>query len=223
MSTLAASGTNLFAGIHLYGFFLSTDNGTSWSNIFTGCDVTSLTVSGQNLFAGLFRNWESGGVLLSTNNGTNWTSAGLTNKVVFALTDNGTNLFAGTYRGGVFRSTDHGTRWSEANNGLTDSTVNAFAVWGTKVFVGTENGVFLSTDNGTRWAAAGLESNSIGVLAISGTNLFAGTGSRFGGRGTGMWRRPLSELVEMWTKPGVRFPNSILLRRIIRIHSIPRR
>jgi hypothetical protein len=122
----------------------------------------------------------------------------LTNKVVFALAVNGTNLFAGTYRGGVFRSTDNGTSWSEANNGLTDSTVNAFEVWGTSVFAGTDNGVFLSTDNGTSWTVAGLESTSVGVLAISGTNLFAGTGSRYvGPRGTGLWRRPLSELVDV--------------------------
>ena len=50
----AVSGTNLFAGTG-DGVFLSTDNGTSWTQASTGLTstlVSALAVSGTNLFAG---------------------------------------------------------------------------------------------------------------------------------------------------------------------------
>jgi photosystem II stability/assembly factor-like uncharacterized protein len=53
---LAASGSNLFAGIGSdSGVYLSTDNGTTWSSVGTGLSGTAvyaLAVSGDNLFAG---------------------------------------------------------------------------------------------------------------------------------------------------------------------------
>ena len=83
--SLAVSGTNLFAGTY-GGVFLSTNNGTSWTQVNTGLtntNVRSLAVSGTNLFAGT----EGGGVFLSTNNGTSWTqvNTGLTNTNVRSL------------------------------------------------------------------------------------------------------------------------------------------
>jgi hypothetical protein len=82
---------------------LSTDNGTSWSQVNTGMTNSSLhalIVSGTNLFAAT-----EGGVFLSTNNGTSWTAVntGLTDIYVCALAVSGTNLFAGTAADGVWR------------------------------------------------------------------------------------------------------------------------
>ena len=44
-------------------------------------------------------------------------------------------------------------------------------------FAGTDGGVFLSTNNGTSWTAVntGLTDTDVYALAVSGTNLFAGT------------------------------------------------
>ncbi len=70
----AVSGTNLFAG-GLGGVFLSTNNGTSWTQVNTGLTSTavlSLAVLGTNLFAGT----SGEGVFLSTNNGSRWASVG---------------------------------------------------------------------------------------------------------------------------------------------------
>jgi hypothetical protein len=61
---------------------------------------------------------------------------------------------------------------------LTNSSVYALAVSGTKLFAATGGGgVLLSTDNGTSWtqASTGLTNNAVHTLAVSGTNLFAGT------------------------------------------------
>jgi hypothetical protein len=54
ISTLAVSGTNIFAGTNI-GVFVSTDNGTSWTAVnlgLTSTNIQALAVSDSNLFAG---------------------------------------------------------------------------------------------------------------------------------------------------------------------------
>ncbi|MBM2845447.1 MAG: Regulator, partial [Bacteroidetes bacterium] len=189
-----ALGMNLFAGT-LTGVFLSTNHGTNWTTTGLRRQVNSLVISseaggsGMNLFAG-----SSNGVFLSTDTGISWTwvSEGLTNTFVWslaathAMVGSGMTLFAGT-EGGAFLSTDKGTSWTAARAGLTDTVVRSLAVSpsvggsGTNLFAGTfRGGVFLSTNNGTSWTAVntGLPPNTtVSVLAVSGSNLFAGTSS----------------------------------------------
>ena len=192
---LAVSGTNLFAGTS-GGVFLSTNNGTSWTAVNTGLInvtkrsryVETLAISGTNLFAGT-----DDGVFLSTNNGTSWNAvnSGLTNTSINVLAISSTNLFAGT-GDGVFLSTNNGTSWTAENTGLTYVGAEALAVSGTNLFDGNVEGVFLSTNNGTSWAAASRGANNIynvNTLTISGTYLYAGTIDN------GVWRRPLSEMI----------------------------
>ena len=55
ISCLIVNGTNLFAGTYDAGVFLSTNNGTSWTEVNSGLTSTvveALAVSGTNLFAG---------------------------------------------------------------------------------------------------------------------------------------------------------------------------
>jgi hypothetical protein len=201
VNCFAVLGTSLFAGTDAGGAYLSTNDGTSWTQVKTGLTNTriwSIAVfpasggtGGTNLFAGT-----AGGVFLSANNGTSWTavSTGLTNTNVRALAvspaSGGTNLFAGTFGGGVFLSTNNGTSWGAVSTGLTNTNVVALAISpasggsGEKLFAATSTGgVFLSTNNGTSWTAVnnGLTNPSVPALAVSpaidgsGTNLFAGT------------------------------------------------
>ena len=178
ISTLSASGLNLFAGTVGAGILLSTDNGTSWTAVNAGLgnsQVRSLAVSGTNLFAGT-----DGGVFLSTNNGASWAGAstGLTGGSVYALAVSGTNLFASTVTQ-VSVSTDIARSWTTASGGLASSTIYSLAVSGTNLFAGTyDAGVFLSTNYGVSWTQ--VNSNlprTVYALAVSGTNLFAGTRS----------------------------------------------
>ena len=103
ISALAVSDTNLFAGVDGGGVFLSTNNGTNWTQADSGLTntyVIALAVNGTDLFAGT-----PGGVFLSTNKGIRWSVAdsGLTNTFIQALAVSGTNLFAGTQGGGVWK------------------------------------------------------------------------------------------------------------------------
>ncbi|MCX6122023.1 MAG: FG-GAP-like repeat-containing protein [Ignavibacteriales bacterium] len=176
---LAISGMNLFAATD-GGVFLSTNNGTNWNYYNTGLPNTlvfSFAISGTNIFAGTLN-----GVFLSTNNGLIWSEVnnGLTDKYVNDIVITGTNIFAGTNNGGIFLSTNNGASWTAVNSGLSilpGTGVYALVASGSNIFAGTWSGVFLSTNNGASWSAVntGLTSTIIKALAMSGTNLFAGT------------------------------------------------
>jgi hypothetical protein len=144
---------------------------------------------------------KGGGIFLSTDGGTNWTAvnSGLTFKDmnVYSLAVSSSNIFAGTsgndiyQSGGVFLSTDNGTNWTAVNSGLTTWDVYCLAVKGSNIFAGTKyGGVFLTTNMGASWTAvnSGLTNMYVYSLAIIGNNIFAGT------FGSGVWRRPLSEM-----------------------------
>jgi hypothetical protein len=169
--------------------------GSIWGLVNPGLpnsNVLSFAVSSSNLVAGT-----AGGVYLSSDNGTSWNSlnSSLPNGSVYALAFSGVNLFAGTYGSGIYHSTNFGGSWTPENIGLSYSYIVALAVSGANVFAGTyggtTGGVFLSTNNGTGWAAVNTELANRNVYALTpfGGNLFAGTD------GSGIWRRPLSDMV----------------------------
>jgi hypothetical protein len=209
------SGTSLFAGTY-GGVFISTNDGSSWTGAWPNA-VWALAVSGAKLYVAAY----CGYVYLSTNNGSSWMEADYNFRnpwvgcydqlVVNVLAASDTNLFAGTADGGVFLTTNRGTSWTAVNNGLTNGTnyypaVNAFAFYNTDVFAGTDYGVFLSTDCGSGWSQIGLSNNNILALAVSGSNLFAGTGS-------GVWRRPLSEIITSVSLPLAELPTRFSLNQ----------
>ena len=143
--------------------------------------ISSLAASGTNLFAGT-----GGGVYLSTNNAISWTKISTPFSSFECMTQIGANLFAGTSEG-VFLSTNNGASWTAVDSGLPGILdIDSFASSGIDVFAGSwYNGVFLTTNNGTSWTAVntGLTNTNVQSLAVSGTNLFAGTysSSVFGG------------------------------------------
>jgi hypothetical protein len=81
---------------------------------------------------------------------------------------------------------------------------------GTTLFAGTlGGGVFLSTNNGTSWTAVntGLTGTAVYALAVSGTTLVAGTD------GSGVWRRPLSEMITDVAQGGSDIPTAYALQQ----------
>jgi hypothetical protein len=179
----AVDGDNIFVGTE-GGVFLSSNNGASWTPRSTGLTslrIRALAIIGSNIFAATYGE----GVFHSTNNGVSWTAVntGLINKEVWALTVIGSNIFAGTHGHGVFLSTNNGASWTQVNTGLVHNSSTAyyiydFAVSGSNLFVGTYLGVFRSTNNGTSWTEAniGLTNMDVSALAVSGGNIYAGTG-----------------------------------------------
>jgi hypothetical protein len=168
----------------------------------------AFAVSGANIYAadgyahGL---GAPGGILLSTDNGTSWTqilgSSGY--GTVRALAASGSKIVAGS-GAAILLSTDNGTSWTTINSGLV-AGVYGLAWSGTNIFASTASGcdggrVYLLTDQGTSWDTfdTGLRTSYVFSLGINGGYLFAGT---YGGEGlagdtgSGVWRRPLSEMI----------------------------
>ena len=94
-----------------------------------------------------------------------------------ALANNGSFVFAGTYSGGFYKSSDDGSTWTQANFGLTNTTINCLVIKDQYVFAGTLGGVFRLPPSGASWVAVnnGITFHSIYTLAVSGNHLFAGT------------------------------------------------
>ena len=178
VSDICVSGTRLFAAAYT-GLFVSTDNGTSWTNqktysSFTMRDVLSVAVREPNIFVGLY----AFGVTVSRDYGTTWSWPALSGNNVRTFAFKDSTIFAGT-NNGVFLSTNNGTSWTQVNAGLTRTSVYALAVSGSHVFAGTSGGgVFRSTNDGISWTAMNTgfkQGVSIYALAVCGSRLFAGT------------------------------------------------
>jgi hypothetical protein len=220
-----AGGTNstdLFAGTWS-GMYRFSHDGERWTGPVAGLqyqDIRSFAVSGARHFAGTKR----GGLFVSTDNGTSWTAA---NAGIPAYVDvlslavlpasggtGGTCLIAGTSEG-VFRFSDTNASWIPANAGLANFYICALAVLprsdgtdSTDLFAGTRNGIYHSSDNGSRWTAVstGLPVwADVRALAFQGSDLFAGI------YGTGVWRRPLSEMIRTNDGGGSEVPRDFAL------------
>ena len=125
--------------------------------------------------------------LLSTGTQAQWVRGNIPASIdCYSLAVLGTYTFAGCRSRstanltGVYVSTDNGATWRLPTHQLstTEAYCGAFAFIGPNLFVGRYlGGVLLSTDNGNNWTSVseGLEKLNVGCLAVSGTNLFAGT------------------------------------------------
>ncbi len=175
VSSIGNASTNLFAGTG-ENLYLSTNSGASWITVGDGVPnkgFQSLLVSDSNLYAGTW-----GGFFRSTDLGASWTAvdSGL-NLVVFALTISDSNLFVGT-QAGVFLSTNCGKRWTAENQGLPQSTtINSFAVLGSKIFAGTNRGLYSCSSDGGNWSLADtvLTNIDVNTIILRGTDLIIGT------------------------------------------------
>lgn len=169
--TLAAGGSNLFAGASTGGVFLSTNNGESWvQTSLTAPVIQSLLVNGNTVFAGT----SISGVYLSTNNGSSWIQTPLNNHTINALAVKGNTVFAGSDSTGVYKTTNNGASWVAA--GLTGTTVYSLAEGGGLILAGLNNfGVRVSTDEGISWITTVINNTTVFDFAHNGSTVFAGT------------------------------------------------
>jgi photosystem II stability/assembly factor-like uncharacterized protein len=219
--SLAASGNKIFAGTDGGIFYSTnngkswTETNSNYGNPF----AHSLAIISNNIFAGYGTDFSgSGSICLSTNNGTTWTktNSGLPINMgdITSITASGGTIIAsinskcyqgGFFQGGVFRSTNNGASWTVVDSGLPAyPSVQALAVNGNTIFaaytamtgycnMSANPGVSYSTNNGTIWNKfdSGLAGQYITSLAVSGTDLYAGTVN------SGVWRRLLSDATKI--------------------------
>ena len=186
VNAVAIIGNLMFAGtgdpllgINNPGLYVSQDNGENWSRAnIPGSYVFAVTVSGENIYAGLHVGPESG-VYLSTDKGQTWTK--ISNEVIGSFDGirsvavNGSTIVTGTNSYLVI-SRNNGGSWAKvADPQLTGSRVYSIAVSGNNIFVVNTRGLFLSTDNGLSWTKSDTGLPVTYSVAVSGGNAFAAT------------------------------------------------
>ncbi len=106
-TSLAVSGSRIFTSagsIHSSGVYLSTDTGSTWTQVFNGLTndllIVSLLANNGNLFFGT----DTGSIYISTNNGTDWAqvSNGLPKAQIFSIAASNAYAIAAT-QSGIFR------------------------------------------------------------------------------------------------------------------------
>ena len=191
----SSGNCTLLISTHDHGIYRSSNAGAFWTPANNGLGdavTTCFSSYGKALLAG-----GNHGIFSSSDNGVTWNLAdtGLTNTSVQALAAGGQSLFAAT-KGGVFVSTDSCRSWK--STALNNSVVwNLIAVpspvgnGGMALIANTSTGIRVSTNAGNAWTNTDTVSAGTYVISIlvSGDILFVGTDE------TGIWSRPLSELV----------------------------
>lgn len=100
---------------------------------------------------------------------------------ITCLASIGNDLFAGTESNGLIRSTDNGTSWTLlqiVSLFSSELSVNSLLVSGGDLFTIAGGAIFLSSDTGASWKElffAAPDFSSISAIAVSGSNLIAGT------------------------------------------------
>lgn len=129
-------------------------------------------------------------------------------------------FFVGTNSNGIYRLIGNDTTWTAVDNGLTNlnnEEVTALTTYGgSATFASTLDGVFLSTDNGKNWKAVntGFPSNlNILSLAISYSNLTNGNELFASTMSSGVWKRPISDMITGVLKTQKTAPTSFRLEQ----------
>ena len=184
----AVLGPDIFAGTLGYGVFRSSDSGLHWTAINSGLGstlmVNAMGVKDMNLFVAL-----GSACYRSSDKGSSWVEADPGYYEVRALAASGTTLFAATYGHGVFLSADNGKSWLPTDPMIGEMT--NFFIADTQLFAAGDHGLYLSVKGGAGWQEqnTGLTNTNITGVAAIGTNLFVSTSD------SGVWRRPLSEMI----------------------------
>jgi hypothetical protein len=205
--SLASGPSRIFAGTRYHGVYSSSDNGSNWiasnKGLPDSSSMTSISIFGGWIFAGS----QLGHIYRSDHDGGDWTemaSGRISGMPISSIAACSTFIVAGVNgdSGGVYRSTDDGRSWAVVNSWIPSQYISptgyhyfvqTLLVSGTNVFSGIrEWGVYLLKKGSTGWTDVGdglIGLCSVGSFVINGTTIYAGTGS------DGVWKRPLSEMV----------------------------
>ena len=144
ITSIIASGDNLFAGSANNGVFKSTNNGTSWTTIntdLTNTNITQLVGFDNKLFAVTLT-----GVFISDNGGASWAADPSELKKVNCLVAVNDKLISGTENSGAYLSVDNGVTWTPFNSGMpADTRIWSLAINNDGIFAATSSGILFTS------------------------------------------------------------------------------
>ncbi len=134
-----------------HGVFVSIDNGNTWEKKNAGLTdtlINSIIFREDKIFVATERE----GIFCSEDYGNLWYSVneGIWSNKTKVLSENGQDLFAGTF-GGVFTLSNNGSSWTSVNNGLIELPIYAVLSIDATILIGTQFGVFCSFNLGQDW------------------------------------------------------------------------
>src|SRR4030095_11200900 len=155
INALTATGNYIFAGTNVTinggGVFVSTNNGTNWSQAGIFNTTLALASNLNYIYAG-YQN----GLRYSTNYGANWSFGNFgSTQWVTSILANGNYVYAGCFyplhntNNRVWVSTDYGANWTQTP--LNNKDHYAFTMSGNYLFAGGD-GLYVSTNNGANWS-----------------------------------------------------------------------
>lgn len=157
---VAADGSTVYAGDQLGSVFRSRDGAATWERVF-GLDrvpITSLAVSGQNLFVGSLGE----GIWRSPDEGTTFAPASgnldRSNRTVWSLAAGFGGLYAGTEKN-IFFTRDFGATWLPVGNALPTggARIQAISVAGTNLYFATNAVIYKTNPDGGNFVPAQLK------------------------------------------------------------------
>ncbi|MBI5401995.1 MAG: T9SS type A sorting domain-containing protein [Ignavibacteriae bacterium] len=163
------------------GVYRSNDFGMNWSYYsISDKSISDFAKIGTTLFAAI-----GSFVYKSTNVGFTWSPSSDFNRFTRCLSVSGNELYSGTEvvsgNGGIYKSTNFGQNWT---NSLNNAKVISIATNGPNIYAALiyvtgsiGRGVYLSTNSGQNWSPTSLNYLDIFTLAISGSNVIAGSDS----------------------------------------------
>jgi hypothetical protein len=207
---LGVSGSTIFAGLTDYfhysgSLYRSTDNGASWAR--TGTDLIkyqgfSLADFGTDLYyVGQF-------LFKSADNGVTWTKAPTSSEsyVSKLLAVSPPFLYVGTFSDGVYRIYKDGINLADFRTGLPQYCgVDAIAATESYIVTSLGADIAVTTNTSTKWFNAGSTNSPVTKLVISGGYVYAATAQ------SGVWKRPLSELLTSMKGSANHVPEKITL------------
>ncbi len=174
---IASYNGTLYAGTWGFGVFVSTNNGSTWSELNNGLGafltIQSLTIaSNGTVFVGT-----AGNGVLKLSAGT-WTKVTEGYGVVWALTSTSNYIYAGTYGDGLMKSADNGSTWTKVTS-LNVAYIYALTSDASgKVYASSyTSGVVVSSDNGSTWSSLGMGGYGVSTVIVNPAtkDVFAGT------------------------------------------------
>lgn len=165
--------------VNSYRIYLSRDLGATWTGSDNGLSYstifTSFALSGNTLFGN-----DTYKMYLSRDDGASWLVAdnGLPNRARIDLAANSSKVFVGTNLG-LYCTTDLGANWSIVQDTILPGyiTVVSLSIEGNNILVGTfQDGMFKSSDNGSSWSEiqTGFYKPTVYPIIQKGTDIFAG-------------------------------------------------
>ena len=185
VSSLFRNATGDIYTISSSGIYRLAPNASAWTLVNTSVLTTSSEISEDYNWMPMAERDDTlylvsvAEVITSTDNGKTWNSLGARPKgrtIGLAITDEVFYLVLEDK--GIFRSTNSGKQWTLLNDLGHGTRSLAVATIGNTVFVGTTKGLY-RINSGT-WEKLSMDtSKAINSLAVSGNNLYVGTGLDF--------------------------------------------